>query len=507
MNVADQGAATTLDACLCVFIHKGETVHQGETVKVLYPYDAQLEDELTIEPGDIIEVENKCGKWWRGKIMGKSQPAGLFYEEFTLPNDPAEECLPIQLSRGRIGYSVTFKESSYYVTEKPGSDLECIICQGLANDAHQTGCCGHTVCSTCGRRWKGKNNSCPHCRKSSLSLVDDPRTKRYISGLTVYCSHYDVGCDWKGSFNDINGHLRDDCQFTLVACKHYSCREKVHRHNLADHEMNKCPMRPVSCPCCNESRIERKIRSWSSRLIGYEPLTYHALISTHYNECPSWPVRCLNHCDPEEKLIRSTLQDHSEKCPDQVISCQFAEAGCTVRVKRREMDEHMQSQHVLDVASIYTKVKDENSALRIRNGDLGKDFASLQSSYNSLKKEHKNLESRYAYQLKVKTGLEKQKADKELADKHNALLVTEKSRLEIKLNEETAKGRSLSIKNSDLSCEKAALEEQITLVQGRCDHLEDLCDYYLREKRILEHQISYYAATIFILLVVLLIML
>ena len=340
------------------------------------------------------------GKWWRGKIKGKSQPAGSFYEEFVLSYDPAAECLPIQSCREYIGYSVTFKETSYYVTEKPGSDLECIICQGLACDACQTGCCGHTVCSNCGRKWKGNNNSCPHCRKPPLSLVDDPRTKRYIAGLTLYCSYYDVGCDWRGSLNEINGHLRDDCQFTLVACKHYSCREKIQRRNLKEHAMNNCPMRPVSCPFCNESSIkpgsarhsERKgsgldviVKSIRDHFYSQHepPMTHHDLISTHYKECPSWPMRCPNHCGTKKKLTRSTLQNHIDNnCPEQVVSCQFAEAGCTVRVKRKEMADHIQKsvgEHMIAMMRDHVKLKKEHSTLK-------REHNNLQIDYNALKK-------------------------------------------------------------------------------------------------------------------------
>ena len=425
-----------LDACLYVFI-QGETVHQGETVEVLYPYDAHLKDELTIRPGEIIEVENKYGKWWKGKIIGKSKAkhAGLFYKGFVVPYVP-------QVPREHLGYLVAFKEASYYTTEKPSSDLECIICQGLASDAHQLGCCGHTVCLNCGRRWKGQKNSCPICRKSPLSLVDDARIKRYISGLTVYCSHYDLGCDWRGSLRDIHVHLCDVCQFTIVKCKH-ACSEKVQRRNLQDHERNKCPMITViCCPCCNGSRIttckkypDKKSGSHllSSHWDKHEPI-YHVLISTHYKHCPSWPMRCPNHCGTEEKLTRSTLQYHIDNnCPEQVISCQFAKAGCTVRVKRKEMVNHIQLKHVLDLLSNNTKVKDENSALRIRNGDLEKDLANLQSSY-----------------------------------------------------------KSLNEKRATLSAHSAALEEQTTRLQGQCEclmkekaALKNQCDVHLRDNKIL----------------------
>ena len=504
MHVADQLKVLQLHlpVCMCSFT--------GETVKVLYPYDAQLEDELTIEPGDIIEVENKCGKWWRGKIMGKSQPAGLFYEEFVRPYFP-------QVPREHLGYPVMFKEESYYTTEKPGSDLECIICQGLASDAHQMGCCGHTVCSTCGRTWKGQKNSCPYCRKSPLLLVPDARNKRYIAGLNLYCSNYDVGCDWRGSLRDIHVHLRDVCQFAIVKCKH-ACSEKVQRRNLQDHERNKCPMITViCCPCCKGSRIttcknylDENSRNYllSSLWDKHEPITYHVLISTHYKHCPSWPMRCPNHCGAVEELTRSTLQEHIDyNCPEQVISCQFAEAGCTVRVKRKEMVVHIQLNHVLDLLSDNTEVKDENSALHIRIGDLEKVLANLQSSYNSLNKKHATLS-----------------ADKEASEEQTAHLQGQCERLMSKKTALKNQCDRLMRGETDLKNECDCLMQEKADLNNQCDRLmqekadltnqcdclmqekadlNNQCDHLLRVKRILNDRLLKCAAAVVILILVL----
>jgi predicted nuclease with TOPRIM domain len=94
---------------------------------------------------------------------------------------------------------------------------------------------------------------------------------------------------------------------------------------------------------------------------------------------------------------------------------------------------HIQLKHVLDLLSNNTKVKDENSALHIRIGDLEKVLANLQSSYNSL-------------------------------------------------NE----------KRATLSAHSAALEEQTTRLQGQCEclmkekaALKNQCDVHLRDNKIL----------------------
>ena len=53
--------------------------------KVLYPYDAQLPDELTIRPGDVITVEEGDNEedslWWKG--TNEDEDKGYFYWNFT----------------------------------------------------------------------------------------------------------------------------------------------------------------------------------------------------------------------------------------------------------------------------------------------------------------------------------------------------------------------------------------------------------------------------------------
>ena len=223
-------------------------------------------------------------------------------------------------------HNVSFKEISYRVEDQPRDELECIICKNLADDPHQSKCCGHTMCYDCAHKWGERNNSCPHCRESPFEVVVDTRTKRHISSLNVYCTHYRSGCEWKGSFNTLRDHLSEDCLYEDVECGNDGCTERLQRRYLAEHLLEKCSMRIVKCPCCED-----------------DYLPYHELVYVHYKDCPNWPMRCPNHCSTELELRRSTLQDHLENnCPEQVISCLFAEAGCTVRVKRKDMADHIQ---------------------------------------------------------------------------------------------------------------------------------------------------------------------
>jgi TNF receptor-associated factor 4 len=488
-----------------------------DSYKVVYPYDAQLRDELTIKPDDIIYLERTSlsePDWWRGRLKkstGSSESIGLFYKDFVVPYQ-SEKPHKVNRLRTKLGNQVSYMHSDYLVQENPDlAELECIICKTMNLRPCQTDCCGHTICEDCTGVFvttKQRGATCPVCRVYPFHFRGDSRVKRLISGLTAYCVHYDRGCEWTGSVVKVKEHLTKECNYEPVKCQ---CLEKIERQNLDDHK-KVCPKRQAVCPCC--------------KLPGH--LNYQSLVSWHYQMCPGWPRRCPNNCKTQG-LTKSTLETHViHSCPESDLTCEFSEFGCKKIIKRQKMGEHIQSKHVLDLASNYTKMKDENSALRIRNGDLEEAFANLQSAYNSLKKDHENLGSQYAcqtadkldleghytHQMDLKTALEKkyshQRADREILDGQYALLVIEKSDLEEQLTEETTKRRSLKGKYAALRADKAGLEKSVTVLQERCDRLtaekvalQDQCDRHLREKRTSEGQISKYAATIVILVVLL----
>ena len=395
---------------------------ETNVLEVTYPYDAQpLSDELTIRPGDLIEVdgdwkEREGSLWSRGRKRDHackrgsfdSVSEGYFYRAFTTrfrsetstmsseSNPELSPCSQLPCKHTVLSY----KEKTYFAVETPSEELECIICKNLADEPHQTGCCGHTVCFKCADEWRKRSNSCPNCRESPLELGKDARIKRLVKGLTVYCSHYRDGCGWKGSINDLEGHLQNQCLFEEIPCQNMGCEIKVMRRDLDDHAKNTCSMRLLACPCCKQV------------------LTYNEVITTHYKHCPSWPKRCPNHCGTEEKLTRSILQDHIDNnCPEQVISCQFAEAGCTVRVKRREMGDHIQQsvgEHMTAMMRDHVKLKKEHGNLKKEHGTLKKGQSSLErehnhleKDYNALKKDYNALKKEYELSKKKLAVLEK----------------------------------------------------------------------------------------------------
>ena len=345
------------------------------TVTVIYPYDGKGKDDLAMKPGDVITVEtwNVSDDWAKGTLNSKT---GLFYKAFVKPSAefPSPDDLKLKEVRGKPkGYEATYQGREYILKKKLG-EVECIICQEIAHSVHQTSCCGYTICLDCARKWKMKNNSCPHCRNAPFQVMPDPKTRREIVGATVLCPNYTFGCDFVDVFGCVLKHIETSCRFELKNCPNSHCGQKFPSQILKFHCEELCPQRELVCPCCNTDAIkvdEFTAKTWlqaKHALTGSMALTYFLLINVHSLKCPLWPTQCPNSCDPYLTLTRSTVDSHvKEVCPETCIDCKFSVVGCGAQVRRKEMNGHLRydvSQHMSALLEDYMKLKEENDKLK-----------------------------------------------------------------------------------------------------------------------------------------------
>ena len=331
------------------------------TVTVLFPYDGELEDDLAMKPGDVITVDDwdVSEDWARGTLNDKT---GLFYKAFTKPSSEVLSPSDLKLKKVRgkpQGYEAYYRGREYILKEKL-DEVECIICQEVADNAHQTSCCGNTVCLQCANKWKQRSNSCSQCRKQPLRIIEDPKTQRRITGATVYCPNYHFGCSWVNGFGRVAQHLAADCEFEGKKCPHSECNEVVPKKLLESHTSKVCLWRHAVCPCCGKNYT---VRSCKDLWLPVQ-LTYHDIITDHRHNCHLWPARCPNSCDPYLTLGRLRVYKHVEECPQTVIDCKFAGMGCKERRKRKDMPGHMKdavSDHLTALFEDYTRLKHENA--------------------------------------------------------------------------------------------------------------------------------------------------
>ena len=110
--------------------------------------------------------------------------------------------------------------------------------------------------------------------------------------------------------------------------------------------------------------IHDECPEYLSPLFGYPYSFYSPSISapTHYDECPEYPLACLNGYGVKD-IKRKDMKNHRSKCPQEPVECPFIEAGCpNCNLHRHELDDHLnsyQQKHLLLVMGAYKQVKDK----------------------------------------------------------------------------------------------------------------------------------------------------
>lgn len=331
-----------------------------ESAKVLYPYDAILSDELSLTTNDHItniQWPKRGNTWAQGVCRGKT---GLFHPLCVQQYDPMFENLQRLkgLSRGRgdpSGHSCTYKGKGYIFKKKPEDWYICGICMELAVVPIQTSCCGQTYCNSCILTWTKRKKTCPQCRSEEFSSATDVRTERFILNLEMYCPNHAQGCDWQGVLRELDGHIAESCPYATIPCPN-ACGRSLQRYLQKVHVESECPMRKITCPFC-------------ARILKTPPrITYKKMTTSHYTDCPYWPVRCPNHCENGQILQRNTVEGHMlEDCPKQMITCHYRDFGCKFETLRENMEDHLKSdvhKHLNLVAVSYRGLKMELDELK-----------------------------------------------------------------------------------------------------------------------------------------------
>ena len=344
--------------------------------RVNYPYEREHRgDELLLQSNDVITGIQwyQDGEWALGTCKGQTS---LFHP--LLVEQPDPQVLQLEwkraneINRGEPeGCRASYRRDMYTlkdVNEKPYDDT-CLICQELAYNPVQTACCGKTFCEACIQHVE--NNSCPHCRREGLTHYKDPKTKRRIEDLVIFCPNYRHGCDWVGELRNIREHLDKTCQLQTISCLK-SCGGKYKRYLEYLHISHECPLREVTCPfCCLED-------------ISLDELTYNDMVTTHWKECPHWPARCPHLCK-DRLLQRGTVQLHLDRhCPKHVISCKYEKFGCRFEAKREEMPKHEQDTQTTHLALVTEKYEEDIPQMQQEIGDLKATVTNLVSTVQVL---------------------------------------------------------------------------------------------------------------------------
>ena len=164
-------------------------------------------------------------------------------------------------------------------------DLKCVLCKHVAKDVHATSCCKKPFCQECIAPVLRDKKACPSCKQAKFVAELSRRDQKRILARKVRCTMKDRGCKWTGKLEYLEAHLdinTGDCEYVEAGCP------KSGRSQKYD---------PIPCP----------------------------------NRCGIKSIRSSN-----------DLDDHLKHCPLQVVGCDLRNAGCDVKVRRQDLEKHME---------------------------------------------------------------------------------------------------------------------------------------------------------------------
>ncbi|XP_022083608.1 TNF receptor-associated factor 6-like isoform X2 [Acanthaster planci] len=149
-------------------------------------------------------------------------------------------------------------------------------------------------------------------------MFPDLCVRREIMDLMAHCPHPD--CEEIIELRNMETH-QEMCPYGLQPCPNH-CGEMLQRRHIDNHIKKDCSKRPVNCEFCDT-------------LI---PLDHKQV---HLDTCPKVTISC-EYC--RDAMIRERLMVHLKNiCPKMVVLCRFHAIGCTEKMERELMANHLSS--------------------------------------------------------------------------------------------------------------------------------------------------------------------
>ena len=87
-------------------------------------------------------------------------------------------------------------------------------------------------------------------------------------------------------------------------------------------------------------------------------LTNEVIVIEDHQECDNSPIICPNECSGDV-IEQQMLQDHLDKCPFQVVECEFSFVGCQEKVRRCDLAKHLSNNVVHHTALSFKMIHEK----------------------------------------------------------------------------------------------------------------------------------------------------
>jgi hypothetical protein len=279
------------------------------------------------------------------------------------------------------------------------SCMKCLVCNNILETAF-TDTCGHIYCRDCVMPTYSVDKKCP---VSGLELLTDPTPVHYLDSVInrakMYCPNKAKVCTWEGIKSSVEDHILTECPKEMILCPYDRCGVQVLREVISFHNEN-CAYRRLCCEYCKES-------------VAYLDL------DKHFEICEYLPTTCTNNCGqmvPKKEVVK-----HVEaECPKTIIACPFAYRGCTYKIERSMLDNHLNSslgKHILFLSD--KKTPTTSPTLMNLLNELNDKVSKTDTKLSQLKEDFKEDIYKVNSHLEKMTGVKRPREeteDEELSD-------------------------------------------------------------------------------------------
>lgn len=147
----------------------------------------------------------------------------------------------------------------------------------------------------------------------------------------------------------------------------YRCNKVMERQYLPTHCQYECLYRKYTCQFCNLESTYTEVTG-ETEMKKYNPSSvlnteHDAILNPppergHYAQCEKYPMHCPNQCR-EEVILREDMSSHRQQCPLEPVECPFREAGCQVKLVRKELEGHVTTEHLTGLLQAFMETKKE----------------------------------------------------------------------------------------------------------------------------------------------------
>ena len=292
-------------------------------------------------------LEHDCGMVQEACILG----CGVKITRNGLKAHVKYTCVQRKITCEHCDISIKFCDNPRHLRECPKVKVPCDLCgtqitrenmpQHLKHDCAmvqetcQLGCGAKLtrnelkihVKDTCVQR----KITCEHC-DISLKFCDYCRHLEECPKVKVQCDL----CDTQITREDMPQHLKHDCGMVQEICQ-LGCGAKLTRNERKIHEKDTCVQRKITCEHCDIS----------VKFCDYP---------RHLKECPKVKMTC-EQC--REVKYRKDMTEHfKDYCPEKMLECPFVKYKCMTRIRRKDMDNHLEEKEIKHLGLKLTVMED-----------------------------------------------------------------------------------------------------------------------------------------------------